>query len=223
MTHRHIVWDWNGTLLDDFPATVAAQNALAESGWGWEPMEATEYQARFRRPLQPYYEELAGRPFTDEEWAALQQQWLEHYLRFFEDHGLAADALPALQAITAAGATQSVCSMLREDHLHEALARFDLSHHFLGVIGNDGTRLHKKQQLGVHLEHVHAEIGTTVTDAVIIGDTLDDADAADHVGIRCVLVTTGEMTRDRLEATGHPVVDSLSEAVHIALDSRRNN
>lgn len=214
---QHIVWDWNGTLLDDFPATVGAQNALAAHGWGWSEMAATEYQARFRRPLQPYYEDLAGRSFSDHEWADLQAAWLGHYLRLLEQHGLASDAQATLTAVTEAGATQSVCSMMHEDHLLDALVHFEVDHHFLSVLGNDGAQHHKDRQLVRHLERVHAELGTTAIDAVIIGDTLDDAHAADHAGIACVLVTTGEMTRDRLTPTGYPVTDSLTEAIEVAL------
>jgi len=35
------------------------------------------------------------------------------------------------------------------------------------------------------------------------------------VGAKAVLVATGLMSRERLEATGHPVADSLTEAVQL--------
>ena len=47
----------------------------------------------------------------------------------------------------------------------------------------------------------------------MIGDALDDAVAAAHVGARAVLYTGGSHSRASLESAGVPVVDTLAEAV----------
>ncbi|SBU93045.1 HAD-hyrolase-like [Streptomyces sp. OspMP-M45] len=52
--------------------------------------------------------------------------------------------------------------------------------------------------------------------SVVIGDAVDDAVAAAHVGARAVLYTGGSHSRDSLEAVGVPVVDTLAEAVALA-------
>lgn len=52
--------------------------------------------------------------------------------------------------------------------------------------------------------------------AVVIGDAVDDAVAAAHVGARAVLYTGGSHSRSSLEAAGVPVVDTLAEAVAVA-------
>jgi phosphoglycolate phosphatase-like HAD superfamily hydrolase len=51
---------------------------------------------------------------------------------------------------------------------------------------------------------------------VVIGDTVDDALAARHVGAAAVLYTGGSNSRASLEAAGVPVVDDLAEAVETA-------
>jgi len=51
---------------------------------------------------------------------------------------------------------------------------------------------------------------------VLIGDSLDDAAAADSVGGKVVLYTGGFTHPDRLRAAGRPVADTLVEAVEIA-------
>lgn len=50
---------------------------------------------------------------------------------------------------------------------------------------------------------------------VVIGDAVDDAVAAAHVGARGAL-HRGSHSRSSLEAAGVPVVDSLDEAVALA-------
>jgi phosphoglycolate phosphatase-like HAD superfamily hydrolase len=51
---------------------------------------------------------------------------------------------------------------------------------------------------------------------VVIGDTVDDAVAAAHVGATAVLYTGGSHSRATLESVGVPVVDNLAEAVALA-------
>ena len=52
--------------------------------------------------------------------------------------------------------------------------------------------------------------------ALLVGDTLDDLEAARTVGARCVLYDGGSHHRSALEATGVPVVDTLTAALAVA-------
>ena len=56
-----------------------------------------------------------------------------------------------------------------------------------------------------------ARTGVDPHTAVMIGDTLHDAEVARALGARCILVTTGHHSRRRLETAGCPVADRLSE------------
>ena len=69
-----------------------------------------------------------------------------------------------------------------------------------------------------HLEHVAPKLGGRIDPktVVMIGDALDDADAAEGLGIRCVLYASGSHPREKLEASGHPVAGSLIEALALA-------
>ncbi len=50
---------------------------------------------------------------------------------------------------------------------------------------------------------------------LVVGDTLDDAVAARHIGARCVLYDGGSHHREVLESMGVPVANSLVEALEI--------
>ena len=67
----------------------------------------------------------------------------------------------------------------------------------------------KADSLARHLEVQQLD----PADVVLIGDVVDDADAARAAGTQCVLVSTGAMTRESLEATGAPVTASIAEAL----------
>ena len=206
---RHVVWDWNGTLFDDHVAVVAAVNdALARLGLS--PIDADAYRSHFTRPVERFYEQVAGRAISAEEWALLDQGYHDGYLARLERVALAADARDALAAAQAAGLSQSLLSMWRHHDLVRLVERLGLGRFFVRVDGlhrSDGGG--KAEHLVKHL----AALGLDPAAVVMVGDSLDDLAAARAVGAGCVLYDGGSHHREALEATGVPVVDTLSEAV----------
>src|SRR5919197_1465839 len=210
---RHVVWDWNGTLFDDHVAVVAAVNdALASLGL--PPIDADTYRSHYTRPVQRFYERLAGRPIAAGEWLALDDAFHDSYHAGLERLALAPDAVQALAAAEAAGLTQSLLSMWRHEQLVPLVERLGIGHFFLRV---DGLRVpggsEKKEHLVAHLAALEVEPSA----AALVGDSIDDLEAARAVGAACVLYDGGSHHRHALEATGVPVVDTLSAAVAAAL------
>ena len=62
-----------------------------------------------------------------------------------------------------------------------------------------------------------AQSGFAASDAVMLGDTLHDAEVARALGCRCVLVARGHQSRAGLLAAGFPITDSLSDAAALLL------
>jgi phosphoglycolate phosphatase-like HAD superfamily hydrolase len=212
---RHLVWDWNGTLFDDHVGVVAAINdALAVLRL--RPIDSHVYRTHYTRPVQRFYEQVAGRPIEPEEWRTLDDAYHVSYAAWAERLQLAPDARSALAAAEAAGLTQSLLSMWRHQDLVELVERLGIGRFFLRV---DGLRVPgggtKTEHLVAHL----AALGVEASAALLVGDSLDDLAAARAVGARCVLYDGGSHHRRALEATGVPVVDTLTAAVAYASDS----
>jgi phosphoglycolate phosphatase-like HAD superfamily hydrolase len=209
---RHVVWDWNGTLIDDHVAVVAAINdALASLRL--PPIDSHIFRTHFTRPVQRFYERVAGRPIAPGEWQTLDEAYHESYAAWAERLELTPDALATLAAAQAAGLTQSLLSMWRHRDLVPLVERLGIGHFFLRV---DGLRVPggggKTEHLRAHLAALEIEASA----ALLVGDTLDDLEAARTVGARCVLYDGGSHHRSALEATGVPVVDTLTAALAVA-------
>jgi phosphoglycolate phosphatase-like HAD superfamily hydrolase len=206
----HLVWDWNGTLLDDLWLVVEATNAsLAALGGG--PVTADEHRRDFRRPVADYYTYVLGRPVDAAEFAQLDKGFHEAYRLGLTRCSLAADAR---EAVAAWSGTQSLLSMFFHDELVPVVTGHGLSTRLSRV---DGLRAHigggpKAPYLQAHL----AALGVAGADCVLIGDSIDDADAAAAVGARVVLYAGGFTDEARLRATGLPVATSLTEAIALA-------
>jgi phosphoglycolate phosphatase-like HAD superfamily hydrolase len=205
----HLVWDWNGTLLDDFTLVIQATNACLASVGG-RTVTAEEHRRDFRRPIPEYYEHVLGRPVGAEEFLRLDAVFHDVYRAGMADCRLATDALAAIAAWEG---TQSLLSMYFHQELVPAVERLGLT--LLSRV--DGLRDavgggSKTPHLVAHL----AALGLRGEDCVLIGDSIDDADAAEAVGARVVLFSGGFTDVARLSATGLPVAATLTEAVAYA-------
>ncbi|MEE1814320.1 HAD family hydrolase [Streptomyces sp. NPDC004288] len=209
---KHLVWDWNGTLLDDTGAVIGATNAaFAELGLAAITLE--RYRELYTVPVPKFYERLMGRLPTDEEWIVMDGAFHRHYWQRAESCGLTVGAAELLATRQASGFTQSLLSLAPHAELIPLVRRHGIAERFVRMDGRvDASTDGKSGHMVRHL----AALAVPAERVVVIGDAADDAVAAAHVGARAVLYTGGSHSRASLERVGVPVVDSLAEAVAVA-------
>lgn len=209
---RHVVWDWNGTLLADQSAVLDALNALL-AGLGRPPTDMATYRRLYTRPVRRFYERLLEREIDDAGWADLDLAFHDAYGRVVRAVDLDDQARPALAHVAATGRSQSLLSMAQHDHLVEMVDHHDLAHHFDRVDGLDGIGGgHKAQWLHAHLDALSV---ARADEVLVVGDALDDAAAAHDVGTGVVLFDGGSHPHEELAALGVPVAATLLEALHL--------
>ncbi len=208
--NAHLVWDWNGTLFHDINAVIEATNAsFAEIGL--PPITLERYRELYCVPVPRFYERLMGRLPSDEEWLVMDETFHRYYWQLAGGCGLAEGAAELLAARQAAGGTQSLCSLAPHERLLPIVDAHGITGYFRRVDGRTGpSGGGKSEQLARHLAAMSDLDGRPV---VVIGDALDDAAAAAHVGAYAVLYDGGSHSRASLESAGVPVADTLAEAV----------
>ena len=211
----HIVWDWNGTLFDDVEVVVAASNAACAEV-SLPPLTVQQYREQYRVPIVDFYERLLGRAPTTEEWLLMDASFHRHYETGRDGCGLA-QGVEALLGDWSRTGSQSLLSMYAHDDLVPLVRRFGLERHFLRVEGRLSTSgvSGKAEHLVRHLTAL-ADQDVTAAGTVLIGDVVDDALAAAHVGAHAVLYAGGAHARSELERVGVPVADTLEQAVAYA-------
>jgi phosphoglycolate phosphatase-like HAD superfamily hydrolase len=213
----HVVWDWNGTLLDDAAVVIEATiTAFREAGL---PVTVSPdvYRRHFTRPIQDFYARLLGRPIDPDEWVRMDRAFHHHYGRLQTRAALAPGAVPVLGTLHRRGWTQSVCSMLPHEHLEPAVRAHGIRECFVRVDGLRGG-----ERGGAKLEHLvrHLELlELTTGHVVLVGDTVDDAVAAREAGIACILVDGGQGLHEpaAIAAAGAPVAADLAGALAVLI------
>ncbi len=211
---NHVVWDWNGTLVDDLPIVVESVNA-ALAAIGEAAIDEHDYREHFTRPVDQFYVRLLERPIPDEEWFALDRVFHERYLTALDRIPLTGDAIEAIDAVEARGWSQSILSMWWEEDLTACVERRGLAERMTLIQGNrDDAGGEKAAHLLRHLTKLDVDAASVV----MIGDSLDDAAAASVVGTACILYDGGSHHRTHLEDAGVPVTDTLTAAVFVAAE-----
>jgi len=209
---RHIVWDWNGTLLDDLHVVIEAVNR-SMGLLGIDPIDEDGYRDHFTRPVRSFYDSLLGRLVSDLEWDRLNQGFHDHYYTLVPAARLAPDATEALRVVEEGGWRQSLLSMSPQPYLEWMVAAIGIEDFFEVIDGLSGpTGGTKAEHLKAHL----AKLAVDPSGAVVIGDTPDDASAARHVGAAVVLYDGGSHHLPALEEVGVPIAHTLLEAVDLA-------
>lgn len=203
---RHVIWDFNGTLLDDVDCCVATVNELMHAR-GLGSISRTTYLERFRFPVRDFYADL-GFDVEREDFEALSHTYIERYVARLHDATPHAGALDALDALRGRGLGQSVLSAMEAVLLRELLARFALDRHLTHVRGLEHRQATSKVALGVSLAQA---LDARPHEVLLVGDTEHDAEAAAAIGCQCLLFEGGHQAPARLHATGLPVVRSLDE------------
>jgi phosphoglycolate phosphatase len=203
---KHVIWDWNGTLLDDAWLCVWVVNQLLDAR-GLPALSMAQYQEVFDFPVKDYYLRV-GFDSSREPYEQLALEFSEAYEHRRLECRLQPHARQAIQLLRAHGIEQSVLSAYRQSSLQELIVHYGLEGLFRHVVGVEDQFAHGKLDLGRGLA---AQLGPDKTGIVLIGDTTHDFEVATAMGLECMLVPSGHQSRARLEACGTRVLDSLRD------------
>lgn len=207
LRYQHVIWDWNGTLLDDAWLSVAVMNGLLAAR-GLPVLTAQTYRELFDFPVVDYYRRL-GFDFSRDPFDRVGTEFIVGYEARRGECRLRPDAEAVLGRLREAGLSQSVLSAQKQGTLDGVVAEYGLADFFLHCQGIDDHFAAGKLEQGHRLMQVLQPIEPA--QVLLIGDTTHDREVACALGIDCRLVASGHQTRERLEGCGVPVGATLSE------------
>ena len=204
-SYRHLIWDWNGTLLDDAWLCREIMNGQLQRR-GLPTLSAERYEEIFDFPVERYYRAV-GFDWSRESFQEAGTEFIVEYEKRKKECSLQPGVSDLLAKISRGGWSQAVLSAYSHPTLEEFLTHFGVRGHFRSVAGSRDHYAVGKVQHGMKmLEELHVAPRETL----LIGDTTHDAEVARAMGVDCVLVPCGHNSRARLEAAGVALVDTLA-------------
>jgi phosphoglycolate phosphatase len=201
-----IIWDWNGTLLDDVNICLEAINLMLEERQ-LEQLTIDSYRHIFTFPVIDYYR-IAGFDFKKEDWENVAMQFMDLYFKKLDECPLFDDAIKTLNFFSNQGFRQLIVSAMEQNALVASVNERGISNYFQQIVGIDNHYAGGKAHNG-HAMITEHELN--VENTWIIGDTLHDSEIARELGCNCILVAKGHQDIHRLASAEVPVLKSLNE------------
>jgi phosphoglycolate phosphatase len=201
-----IIWDWNGTLLNDLDLCVSSINVLLKNR-GLTTLNSEKYREVFAFPVKDYYEAI-GFDFGKEDFEEPALEFIDLYENNVENCTLQTGAHDILLFFRKKGIKQFVLSAMHQEMLERTLKHNGIFHFFEGVAGLGNHFAVSKVQRG---QQLISQFNIETENTWMIGDTIHDFEVAQELGIRCILVADGHQSQERLLKTGVTVLDELKK------------
>ena len=207
-----IVFDLDGTLVDTAPDLAAATNHVITTVGG-SPMSVHDI-----RPFISFgarwmiVEALKKNRIKSDD--HMVDDLLTAFLVFYRQN-IAVDSRPydgaeqALDTLATQGARLAVCTNKREELSRRLLRELGLLERFDAVVGRDTLDVFKP-----HPGHILGTIeraGGVTDQAIMVGDSANDIDAANAAQIPSIAVSYGYSSTPPKDLGAHCVIDSFAE------------
>lgn len=211
--YRNIVWDWNGTLLDDLGVGVNTLNRMLEKR-GLPVLTVNAYKEVFGFPVVDFYRKI-GFDLGKEGLHELSVDFVTIYDEFAAGVELNGGVREVLAGIQRQGKKQYILSALKEDILQQMVGDFRISGYFEKVCGSDNIYAAGKIDRGKHMVESYE---LCPQETLMVGDTVHDAEVAEALGFDCILYAGGHNSRNRLGQKA-AVIGKLEELLEFCAKS----
>ena len=190
---KHIIWDFNGTLLNDAQLSVDLDNDVFDQ-IGVPRITLEDYRNNMTMPVRDFYPRV-GVDYARHSYEEIARLWLDEFNKRAVGVGLIPGVLEVIRALHAQGRSQSVLSASYEPSVRAQCAALGLTPYMKDISGLQDESAGKKTEIG---RRQLRELG---------------------LGADCVLVSWGHNDLKRLESAGLPVAHSVEALENILAKS----
>ena len=178
-----LIWDWNGTLLDDVDVNVRVINEMLLKR-DLPQLDLNTYKELFCFPVKQFHRQIG--------------------IDFEKEIKLHMDVPFILDTVNSLGINQYILSAAGKNDLLRMLDHFRLTGKFKGIYGSGDICATGKVGIG---QKLLKDNFLNPDKALIIGDTLHDAEVAKALGINCVLYAGGHNSHNLLIEKAEVITD----------------
>ena len=208
MRTKHIVWDWNGTLIDDVSLCVNVLNELL-SDYELPEISIEFYRSNFSFPVSEFYKRISL-PFSGHEFSRISHSFISKYRQKWTACSLQPNVIKILDVLNKLGLQQSILSAGNQIDVNMFVNHFGLDGYLCQILGTDNIKAEGKIQLG---QKFFSTSSLESNEILFVGDTLHDLEVGNHIGCRTLLFSKGHNSKSLISNNNAYVIDDLMEIV----------
>ncbi|MBN2596692.1 HAD hydrolase-like protein [Labilibaculum sp.] len=198
---KAIIWDYNGTLLDDLSIGLKSINQMLIKR-KLPVLSQESYRDVFTFPVKKYYESV-GFDFEKEDWDCTAKEFISNYKSLLPESSIFPEAIQLLSHFSSLGKKQFILSAMEQNMLNASVANENISNFFSEISGIDNIYASSKIKNGIKMIENHQ---LSAKDVCLLGDTTHDYEVAQELGCNCILIAAGHQSITKLKQTGCPIV-----------------
>lgn len=195
-----IIWDWNGTLLNDVKACVDSMNCMLEKR-SVNKISTDYYKSVFTFPVKKYYQEL-GFDFDKEPFEELSIEYIDLYKRNSMSSPLHEGVIELLNFFKSKKYKQVILSASEQIALENQVKQRNIFSYFDSLIGLNN--IHAKGKVDNAKNFIVNSPG--YDQIILIGDTMHDLEVAQEINAKCILVSNGHQVINKKKINGNAVI-----------------
>lgn len=204
---KTIIWDFNGTILDDADVCLKAENEMLRRRNMNRVVSKEEYLELFEFPVINYYKKI-GFSFEDETFEDVSVEFIELYNKYSNEYKLMDNFLDKIKESIKLGNRNVILSASKLDNLMQQCNELKITSYFDEILGISNIYAHSKVDMAkewMNSNNINPE------DCLFIGDSAHDFDVAMAMGVKCNLVCKGHQSKNQLLKVTNNVFNDISE------------
>ena len=204
---KYVIFDFNGTILDDVQVGLKAENVCIKTFLQRPPMDLDEYLHAFTFPVKSYYERIGFKWDEGYTYEEVGDLWFKMYREFRDEYKIYDGVIDVLNKSHELGYKNILLSASSLEELKIQLKELQIESYFDEVLGIDN--IYAESKIEIAKKWIE---GKDPNECMFIGDSLHDLQSAQAMKIEnCVLVAKGHQAKDVLKASYDNVVDDIRE------------
>ena len=208
MKYKSIIWDWNGTIINDTPVALEATNSLLQR-FGYPVISLEYYRENVDTPIVRFYSKIFD--LSKHDVKMIDDEWGLLYDRLSDKIELNAGVKDMLRSFADSRLDQIILSAFKTIEITKYAHRFSIEHYFTDILGTENIVMESKTVRGKRYMQEH---GFVPEKTLYIGDTVHDYETARNLDIDCILFSGGQQSPKLLKQCGAPVCDTFDDIAH---------
>jgi len=211
MKIKFVIWDWNGTLLNDVDYCVEVINKILLKH-NIEEIDTELYRKIFTFPVKKYYENL-GFDFSKNSFEEVGMEFIDEYNKNIKKCSLQNGAIGVLKKINELSIKQVIISAREQTSLLNDIHSYQISNYFDTIKGISDNYASSKLHL---FEEIIEKFGFENNEILLIGDTIHDYEIAQSLKINFIHYSKGHQDQTQFaEINNITEIKELKEIFNI--------
>ena len=189
-----IVWDWNGTLLNDIDIVLETMNEILKRR-NLPQITKRQHREHFGFPVKDYYEFL-GFDFAEESFPSVSEEYNKIFLDKIPTCSLNQSIPELLKFFSSSDIPQFIVSAMEHRSLNFSVRALGIHEFFVEVAGLKDFLADSKIKLAQKVASRNSLINE---ETIMIGDTIHDYEVAKALGWIPVVVASGHQGFERFD------------------------